>query len=356
VSRRLLVVTTVHPPDDPRIREKLIRTLGGWEISYAAREHGPSDDADLTFKPLKGGRVSRWFGALWEMLGADIDVVVVHDPELIPAGLVVRFLRRKPVVLDLHEDLPAQILTKAKVPTPLRRPLSSFSQWWLSQAERHLHVTLAEHGYQHLFMREHRVFPNYPDATLLPVADTDPGGPVVYVGDVTEARGATDLVEAAGGAEIARVVFVGRCTFDLSERLRSAGQANGVAVDVVGWLPYREAMEIAATASVGVAPLRDEPNYRNSLPTKTLEYLAMGVPVIASDLPGTREVIGELPGVVLVPPGNPRALAVALTEVDADLRAAAAQGVGEVQRRFRWPADAVRDYYDSLLPDAASLG
>ena len=82
----------------------------------------------------------------------------------------------------------------------------------------------------------------------------------------------------------------------------------------------------------------------------------MGVPVIASDLPGTREVIGELPGVVLVPPGNPKALAAALIEVDDDLRAAAAQGVGDVQRRFRWPADAVRDYYDSLLPEAATSG
>ena len=356
MSRRLLVVTTVHPPDDPRIREKLIRTLGDWEISYAAREPGPSDDTDLTFKPLKGGRVSRWFSALREMHGDDIDVVVVHDPELIPAGLVVWFLQRKPVVLDLHEDLPAQILTKAQVPAPIRRPLSAFSRWWLSQAERHLHVTLAEHGYQHLFMREHRVFPNYPDATLLPVADTDPDGPVVYVGDVTEGRGATDLVEAAGEAETARVVFVGRCALELSERLRSAGRAKGVLVDVVGWRSYREAMETAAAASVGVAPLRDQPNYRNSLPTKTLEYLAMGVPVIASDLPGTREVIGELPGVVLVPPGNPKALAAALTEVDDDLRAAAAQGVGDVQRRFRWPADAVRDYYDSLLPEAATSG
>jgi glycosyltransferase involved in cell wall biosynthesis len=350
VSRTLLVVTTVHPPDDPRIREKLIRSLGdAWEIRYAARPPGPTDDEGLTYRSLRGGRVARWMAALRQMLASDVDAVSLHDPELIPAGLLAS--RWKPVVVDIHENVPAQILTKERIPAPLRRPLSGFSRWWLGLADRHLAVTLAESGYQGLFDRERPVFPNYPDAALLRRSDGSESGPVVYVGDVRVDRGALDLVEAAGDAGRERVVFVGRCADDLARRLRVAGESGGVQVEVAGWLPYPDAMEVAAGASIGVSPLRDVPNLRQSLPTKTLEYLAMGVPVIATDLPGTRTVIADLPGVVLVPPSDRAAMAAALKGADANLTKAALEGADEVRRRFRWPAEAVRAFYDSLLPE-----
>ena len=294
--------------------------------------------------------MARWFAALGEMLSGGVDAVSLHDPELIPAGLLVRTLRGKPVVVDVHEDVPAQILTKQRVPAPMREPLSAFSRWWLMLAERYAEVTLAEEGYRKLFSEEHPVFPNYPDATLPAGHGADPDGPVVYVGDVQEARGAVDLVEAAGDASVGEVVFVGRCSPELADRLRITGESGGVIVDVRGWLPYREAMAVAAVASVGVSPLRDEPNYRHSLPTKTLEYLSLGVPVIASDLPGTRAVIGELAGAVLVPPSDRKALARTLAAVDDELRTAAAEGAAAVRERFQWPAEQVRSYYDSLLP------
>jgi len=357
VSSTLLVISTVHPPDDPRIREKLIRTLDrDWDIRYATREPGPSDTDGLSFRALRGGRIARWFSALRQMLADDVDAVSLHDPELIPAGLLTRALRRKPVVVDLHENLPAQILTKQQIPGAMRRPLSAFSRWWLTLAERYSEVTLAEEGYQELFAQSHPVFPNYPEPANLPRAVDEATGPVVYVGDVTESRGALDLVEAAGLAGVPRVVFVGRCAPELAEQLRVSGESGGVVVDVLGWLPHGEAMAMAATASLGVSPLRAEPNYRSSLPTKTLEYLAIGVPVIASDLPGTREVIGELPGVVLVPPSDPKALAGALAAVDETLRATARNGADEVRRSYRWPADEVRAYYASLLPGSATSG
>jgi glycosyltransferase involved in cell wall biosynthesis len=352
VSRTLLVVSTVHPPDDPRIREKLIRSLGGdWEIRYATRRPGPADDDGLTYRPLSGGRVARWFSALGQMLAADVDAVSIHDPELIPAGLATRGLRRRPVVIDVHENVPAQILTKEQIPALARRPASGFSKWWLAQAERYLDVTLAEPGYQALFDDERPVFPNYPDASLLPRAEGNEAGPVVYVGDVREDRGALDLALAAGDAGVQQLVFVGRCSDELADRLRDAGRSAGVTVDVMGWLPYREAMQVAATASVGVSPLRDEPNFRRSLPTKTLEYLSIGIPVIASDLPGTRAAIGDLAGVVLVPPSDREALAAALVAVDAELQSDARDGVEEVRRRFRWPDEEVREFYASLLSE-----
>ena len=99
---------------------------------------------------------------------------------------------------------------------------------------------------------------------------------------------------------------------------------------------------MAAGAIVGLSPLLDTPNYRRSLPTKVLEYLAVGVPTLASDLSGTRVVVQGKPGVVLVPPGDLDAWTEALQAITADgeLRAAARNGVAAIRETFVWRSDA----------------
>jgi glycosyltransferase involved in cell wall biosynthesis len=82
-----------------------------------------------------------------------------------------------------------------------------------------------------------------------------------------------------------------------------------------------------------------------------LEYLALGVPVVASDLPGTRTAIGDLPGVTLVTPGESAPLAAAIDETLANpaSRRDARQAAREVRRDLVWPTDRVRAYYRSLV-------
>jgi glycosyltransferase involved in cell wall biosynthesis len=193
-----------------------------------------------------------------------------------------------------------------------------------------------------LFRRAHPVFPNYPDGLPEPA----PGeGYVVYVGDVTEARGVLDLAEATTGLG-AELRIVGRCDAGLADRLGAFPH-----VAVLGRRPHPEAMEIARRAAVGVSPLHDLDNYRHSLPTKVIEYLGIGVPVVASDLPGTREAIAGRPGVVLVAPGDVTALASAVAGALADdrLRNAAQENAAAIRRRFRWPTEDVQAFYRGLL-------
>jgi glycosyltransferase involved in cell wall biosynthesis len=123
-----------------------------------------------------------------------------------------------------------------------------------------------------------------------------------------------------------------------------------VALTLAGRLPNPEALRIVGEASVGLSPLRDISNYRHSLPTKTLEYLALGVPVVATDLPGTRAVLGDLDAVWLVPPQDPSAMAKAITEASArEAKAAALVQTTVVRQRFQWPEAEVRSFYLALL-------
>ena len=352
MTPRLLVVTSVHPSDDPRIREKHIRTLAGaFDVTYASKPPGPSDQTGLRWRSLRGGRIRRWLAALRLMLTARADVIAFHDPELIPAGILARLIRRIPVVFDLHENVPAQMLTKASLPRLLRFPLSVATRFWITWADRTLDVTLAEDGYRSLFRSSPPTFANYPDTGSFPEPTTGPRSGIIYVGDVTEQRGATTLLEAAAASRETTITYVGRCSEPLQSRLLGRSSELGVEARLLGWKPHPEAMAIAASARVGVSPLHDVPNYRHSLPTKTLEYLALGTPVVASDLPGTGSIIGALPGVRLVPPGDVEALSAAIDSVEEDMAGAALAGAAEVRRRFQWPAAAVTDFYLSLVDD-----
>jgi glycosyltransferase involved in cell wall biosynthesis len=326
----------------------LIRTLaGGFAVSYAAKTPGPSDLDDLSWIPLRGGRLRRWFHAFVLTLRGGWDVLVLHDPETIPIGIFARALRRRPVVFDVHENIPATALTRPWVPLLFRKPLEMSAGWILRLAERTLTLTLAEPGYQSLFRNEHVVFPNYPDTSDYPDPISVGSGEVVHLGDATLVRGVDVGIEACGKAGMP-LRLIGRVADDMREELLAHAESHGAALHFDGVKPNREALELVAKASVAIVPWKDLPNYRDSFPTKLLEYLAVGVPTVASDLPGTSGVAAGLPGLTLVPVGDPETLAKAIRDSVA-LREMAADNAGAVRESFKWPSEDVLAFYLSLV-------
>jgi len=349
VTPTVLVVTVVHWPDDTRIRERLIRTLSTeFDVVYAARSPGPTDKTGLDYVELRGTRIGRNLRAIWVALTRDWDVLAIHDPELVVAGILARLLRRRPVVFDVHEDVPASAYTRVWVPGRMRKPLAIAMRWLLRLAERVLTITLAEPGYQRLFARSHPTFPNYPETSGYPQAASTDDGPVLYLGDVTYERGVDVAVAACSKLQVP-LRLIGRITSETRSRLvEEFGFGSWLTID--GLVPNRVAVHALTEASVGVAPLRDLPNYRNSQPTKILEYLAVGLPVVASDLPGTRELVEGLDAVFLVPPDDPEAMARAISQArSSEVAAIARTQAPAVRSRFRWPADEVREFYRSLV-------
>jgi len=60
------------------------------------------------------------------------------------------------------------------------------------------------------------------------------------------------------------------------------------------------------------------PSAREGMPLVLLEALAMGLPIIATDIPGTREIVRPGENGILVPLGDPRALRQGLLDVTGD--------------------------------------
>jgi glycosyltransferase involved in cell wall biosynthesis len=119
---------------------------------------------------------------------------------------------------------------------------------------------------------------------------------------VAEGSGTTTAPPAGG---VPPLVLVGPPGW--GDALDTAGLPPG-AVLTPGYLPQPDLARVVAGAAAVVVPSRYE-----GFGLPALEALACGTPVVASDLPALREVLGDQAG--LVPPGDPAALAGALARV-----------------------------------------
>ncbi len=92
---------------------------------------------------------------------------------------------------------------------------------------------------------------------------------------------------------------------------------------------------------------------RYTSPLKLFEYLAMGRPIVASDLPAIREILTDGQSALLVPAGDAAALAAAIQRVAGDpaLASRLAAGALALAPRFTWDVRAER--LESALMAAA---
>ncbi len=122
----------------------------------------------------------------------------------------------------------------------------------------------------------------------------------------------------------------------LAERARSLGVTDRV--HLLGQLPHDATVEVVRSADVALAPYPDLPDFSFS-PLKVYEYLAAGVPVVASDLGQLRGLLCGLGVGTLVTPGDPGALAAGVRRALAAGRGAAEERAAEVVRTtWSWAA------------------
>jgi colanic acid/amylovoran biosynthesis glycosyltransferase len=143
---------------------------------------------------------------------------------------------------------------------------------------------------------------------------------ILAVGRYDPTKGFHHLVEACrllaeGGSSFdCRIVGWGPLGRDLRRRIERAGM--GDRVRLVGPLTQEEVRALYARAAVLVQPSVPDPRGRGDvLPNVILEAMASGAPVVASAEAAIPEAIDDGRSGLLVPPGDPGALAGALRRV-----------------------------------------
>jgi glycosyltransferase involved in cell wall biosynthesis len=167
-------------------------------------------------------------------------------------------------------------------------------------------------------------------------------GSLLYVGvRITRERGAEEMVRAMGFLPQnvdARLKLIGR--LEPSNLAESLSRIPGwERTQYVGPLGRKDLAIALRRAAAGLALLHAEPNYITAQPVKVFEYMCAGLPVIASDLPGCREIIKTARCGLLVNPLEPRDIAQAIAHLWAnpdEAKAMGQRGFEAVQERYNW--------------------
>jgi glycosyltransferase involved in cell wall biosynthesis len=118
---------------------------------------------------------------------------------------------------------------------------------------------------------------------------------VLYVGNVTFNRGLEELIQSIAYLDHCVFVLMGRITNDLYyQKLKKIAQHMGVDNKVYYFGPVHseDVTEYASSAHVGAASIKKVClSYYYCLPNKLFEYMAAGLPVVASNFPELKKVI-----------------------------------------------------------------
>lgn len=179
-------------------------------------------------------------------------------------------------------------------------------------------------------------------------------GLIVYVGQLHPHKGVEVLLEALSLLpDNCRLLVIGGD--EGLEVQKTVAHSRGVAnrVEFTGYVPSEKVNSYLSKAQIAVAPLRDcLYNRYFTSPLKLLEYMAAGVPVVASRLPAVAEIIEDGQTGLLVEPDNAVALAAGIGRLlkDKALRRRLGQQACQEVKKYSWTERArrIKDFVDGL--------
>ncbi len=260
---------------------------------------------------------------------------VVHAnnlPDLVVLAALPAKLTGASVILDIHDPMPELFMSKFGAgPThPVVRLVTLAERFsiWLADRVISVHAvqleTLLSRGYPEA---KFVVIQNVPDDRIFPrgaALEASEGDTitVIYHGLISHRLGIDIAVEAmklvAPRESRARLVLIG--DGDASPAVRSMIddlELGGTVEFRRGFIPVDQLLAHLVTADIGVVPARVDQFTRNMLPTKLIEYVTLGIPVISTNLPTVQRYFTS-DQVRMVPGGDVTALADAIVELAAN--------------------------------------
>ncbi|MGH9633235.1 MAG: glycosyltransferase family 4 protein [Candidatus Angelobacter sp.] len=366
---KVVHLTSVHPAFDVRIFHKECRALAaaGHQVTLVA-PHGADELRDgIQVRAVRkaNNRFQRTTSTVWAVFRAALrekaDIYHFHDPELMPVGLALKLLG-KTVVYDVHESYRDTLLSKHWLPSIARMGSSraiAALEWVVSRSCDA--VVTATPRIAGMFPAK-KSWPvrNFPDLRAFAKhtaenVKAEKKNDVAYAGAISLERGAREMVQAIALVPEdldARLIIAGPFPPALEQELKTLpGWSRTV---LLGRMPHEKVIDVLQGCRAGLCVLHATPNHLEALPIKMFEYMAAGIPVVASSFARWQEIVGPAQCGLLVDPMSPEQIANGITQLLRDPDAAARMGRNGQRAAFEkysWDTEAALlvKIYDALL-------
>ncbi len=171
---------------------------------------------------------------------------------------------------------------------------------------------------------------------------------IVYAGKLMQRKGLGLLLNAMRFLPDRTLTVVGGTPSDVEDwRGRANGLGVAAQITFTGYVAPSEVPELMLRARVGVCPLPADGNIiaeQYTSPLKVKQMMALGVPIVGTDVPSLRALLAHERTSLLVPPNDPALLASAITRLlDDDAFAERLRIAAHIEaERYRWEARAAR--------------
>lgn len=316
------IVHSAFPEDARPRREAMIAAVDGASVAVIALQDGVDRARVGRFGPIRvvrlpGRRQRGSFGKYvleytdfvaraWALMRRDARfrgarVVHVHSlPDFLVAAAGPARRRGARVILDLHEILPEFVQTKfGGVGGALAAPLARWLERW---SRRRADVTLTVNRSTDRLLRSRPARHDERIEIIHNLTSSDDLGPeqlrlrparspvrLVYHGTLTRLYGLDLAIDAiaqcrSAGLQVTLDIF-GRGPEAPALQSQIAAHRLATAVTLCGVATHAVLRELLPTYDAGLLPTRLDAMTRHSLSTKLLEYVHLGIPVIAPRLP-----------------------------------------------------------------------
>lgn len=359
-------ITTVHRPNDIRIFWKECITLAqaGHDVSLIAlnAQSETVEGIKIIGIPFAGnGRIRRMIGGVnavyRKALRMNADIYHFHDPEFLRAGKKLKS-HGKIVIYDCHEDVSRQVMNKDYLPKWCRGLLSKIVRKLEHRYSSKLSaiiVTISEHlkRFNDLEITTETIF-NYPmlDEIHFNSDWSKRSNEICYIGGLFPSRGIMELVKAMEQVDW-QLKLAGKYS---SEQFREQLilEKGWSQVNELGFINRNGVTEVLNHSRIGICTLHPTPSYLEAFPTKIFEYMAAGIPVIASNFALHKTIVEDNKCGICVNPLDPTEIAKAINSLIADQKTAEQMGLNgrkTVLEKYSWYTEGKKllKLYDGLI-------
>lgn len=362
---RVCQVCSGHQVDDGRVFTRASTALAGagYEVHLIAADRSNTVQYEcngVVIHPIcaltsNTARMKRRSEVAKLAAALNPDIYHVHEPELL--GSILSIAKDKPVIWDVHESYLNTIMDRAWIPAPAKPVFRAI--WDIS--ERRL-VKKCAAVFAATDLVAERYYPlhpktltiaNFPDLNEISALVEAPRrlDTCVFTGSVSENRGLRQSVKAISilnqrGVRV-KLTIAGTSSEELVEELLELAENEqiGDLVEYKGKLSRTDALKLANSCGIGIIPHLPYGNNLVAWPVKMIEYMAMGMPIVYSNLPCHESLLQGYEVGLSVDPNDPGQIADAMEKLTKDHSLAEKLGkTGRelAKKKLNWAAESAK--------------